>query len=185
MITDTTIVLSPQLRLQLITAEDHAQHLALMQRIYPPAFAYLWPDGGAWYINHVHRKAALLADLAVANAPYYHVYHRGALRGILRLKRESACPDHPDLLALKLDRLYLDDAVRGQGIGTTLIDYCKQLVRQQGACLLWLERMDTNAATIGFYQKNGFKPGGRFRLTFAEMYPHFRGMQRLWWRVPT
>lgn len=180
------LLLTPELHLLPITPADHPRHLALMQRIYPPAFAYLWPDGGAWYLDHVHGKPAFLKDLAAVNTTYQHVYFRDELIGILRLESEKPCPDFPDRPAsdfLKLDRLYLDDTVRGKGIGTTLIDYVKTEALRLDKSILWLERMDTNEATIGFYRKNGFVDGGTFRLPYENMYARFRGMYRMSWRA--
>lgn len=174
--------LTPELHLRPITPVDHARHLGLMKRIYPPAFAYLWPDGGAWYVNNIHNETALRKDLSEPDAPYHHVYFRNELIGILRLQLHEECPDFPGEPALKLQRLYLADDVRGHGIGTTIMDYVKAETRRLGKALLWLERMDTNAATIGFYRKNGFADGGAFRLTYERMHEQFRGMYRMWWR---
>lgn len=153
-----------------------------MERIYPPAFAYLWPDAGAWYVNHVHSRESLERDLAQPDALYYHVFFREELVGIYRLKLNTELVDFPGEPTLKLDRLYLDDAMRGQGIGSALVEYAKRETRRLGKSILWLERMDTNEATIAFYQKCGFMDGSAFRLTFEQMHPEYRGMHRLWWR---
>ncbi len=177
----SAIHLSDHIHLRAIQPKDHDKHFALMKRIYPPAFDYLWPDAGVWYVDRVHRKKALLADLSVPDAPYYHVYFLDELIGIFRLKLNAENPDFPGAPALKLDRVYLDDAVRGQGIGSALIDYAKAETLRLGKSLLWLERMSTNEATIGFYHKHGFVDGGEFRLTFEQMYPRFRGMFRMAW----
>lgn len=179
----SVIHLSDQVHLRTITPEDHAKHFALMERIYPPAFAYLWPDAGAWYVDRTHNQAALLADLSVPGAPYYHVYYQEELIGIFRLKLHTENPDYPGASALKLDRVYLDDAVRGQGVGSVLIEYAKAETIRLGKSLLWLERMNTNEATIGFYRKHRFVDGGEFRLPFEQMYSHFRGMFRMAWRA--
>ncbi|MEM6770088.1 MAG: GNAT family N-acetyltransferase [Bacteroidota bacterium] len=173
--------LTPDLWLQPIRAEDYHLHLELMERIYPPAFAYLWPDAGAWYVDRTHNQTALQRDLATPNAPYYHVYFRGGLVGIFRLKLAAPNPDFPGRSALKLDRVYLDDAIRGQGVGTQLMEYAKAETRRLGREILWLERMDTNEATKAFYRKCGFRQGSDFRLTFERMHEEYRGMHRLWW----
>lgn len=175
--------LSDTLYLAPIRPDDHPAHLALMQRIYPSAFAYLWPDGGAWYVSHVHGEQAFRQDLALPDAPYFHVYQHDRLVGIFRLKLHARCPDFPELPALKLDRMYLADEVRGQGIGKALVTYAMEETRRRGKEILWLERMDSNAATIGFYRDLGFTESGQFRLTFAQMYPKYRDMRRLALRV--
>lgn len=179
----TAISLSENLRLEPILATDHPVHQALMQRIYPPAFAYLWPDDGAWYLERTHGEPAFLKDLAQAAAPYWHVYFKDGLIGIFRLKYHADFPDQPGVPALKLDRIYLDSAVRGQGIGKALVDFAKAEARSLNKSILWLERMDTNEATIAFYRRCGFQDGSLFRLTFDLMYVELRGMQRVWLEV--
>jgi ribosomal protein S18 acetylase RimI-like enzyme len=176
------IYLTDTVSLRNIQPKDHPKHLELMQRIYPPAFSYLWPDGGDWYVDKVHSEAAFLSDLATPDAPYKHVYFKDKLIGIYRLKLNNPNPDFPDEPTLKIDRLYLDDAVRGNGIGSILITHAKAETLRQGKQLLWLERMDTNEATIRFYRKHDFMDGSTFRLPFVQMYEKFRGMRRLWWR---
>ena len=68
-------------------------------------------------------------------------------------------------------------------MGSALVNYAKAETHRLDRELLWLERMDTNDATIGFYQKCGFVRGSAFRLTFGLMYEQFRGMHRLWWEA--
>lgn len=177
------LLLREDLYLREIRPEDHARHRALMQHIYPQAFAYLWPDEGAWYVNHVHRQEALLADLATPDAPYYHVYFRDQLIGILRLKRHVGCPDFPGRPALKLERMYLDDAARGHGIGKALVAFARREARRLHKTILWLERMDSNDATISFYRSAGFTDGGSFTLDMPLMYEQRRGMVRMWLEV--
>ncbi|MEM9931423.1 MAG: hypothetical protein AAF840_16555 [Bacteroidota bacterium] len=96
MLPQNDVLLTEELFLRPIRPEDHLQHLRLMHRIYPPAFAYLWPDEGAWYINHIHTATALQQDLAVPDAPYYHVYFQENLIGIFRLKLAAPNPDFPE-----------------------------------------------------------------------------------------
>lgn len=177
------IRLTDDLSLRSIRPEDHAIHLALMQRIYPPAFAYLWSDGGAWYVNHIHAPAALRQDLQTPDAPYYHVYFREQLSGILRLKLHTTCPDFPEVPALKLERIYLDATVRGNGIGKTLVAFARREARRLHKEILWLERMSTNTATIGFYRRAGFADGGTFTLDMQLMHEPLRGMVRMWLEI--
>lgn len=175
--------LSDEVTLHLIRPEDHDRHLSLMQRIYPPAFAYLWPDDGAWYVENIHGAKRFFRELATPGAPYYHVYLGDHLVGIFRLQLHAPCPDFPDEPALKIDRIYLADAVRGRGIGGLLVAYARAETQRLGKNLLWLERMDTNEATIAFYRKHGFTDGNPFRLTMDLMYEELRGMRRVWWRT--
>jgi GNAT superfamily N-acetyltransferase len=177
------ISLNDQLDLHPLRARDAPVHFALMRRIYPPAFAYLWPDGGVGYVERIHGEPSFLRDLSEEDAPYYRVEWEGKPIGVLRLQLHHPCPDVPGASALKLDRLYLGPEARGKGVGTSLLQYTFDLATQLGKQLVWLERMDSNEDTIAFYQRRGFREGGTFRYGGPDMLEEFRGMRRLLFRL--
>lgn len=154
-----------------------------MHRIYPPAFAYLWPDGGVGYAERIHGKDAFLRDLLERDAPYFRVEWRGAPIGILRWQVGKPSPDLPDLAALKLDRLYLGPEARGKGVGTQLLRFIFDTAARLGKSLVWLERMDSNDGTIAFYRSRGFVEGGAFRYDGPAMLDEYRGMTRLFYVI--
>ena len=173
------IHLNAFLSLHPLTPADHPAHATLMRRIYPPAFAYLWPDGGEWYLETYHGREAFEGDLAEDNCPYYHVHLEGKPIGILWLRLHAPDPDHPELPGLKLERIYLDPSITGRGIGSYLMNYVKAAGRRLGKALVWLERMDSNESTIRFYRRQGFTRGGAFSFGHGPMYAHLRDMHRL------
>ena len=177
--TMSEIILSRTLQLRPLTPADHPVLQALMQRIYPPAYAHLWPDGGAWYLRRQYGRANYLRELAEPNAVYHFVLHYGEPTGIVRLVKGTSLVDQPTVRACKLHRIYLDQAIHGQGIGKQIIQWTIDTCRQQGFDLLWLEAMDTAPAALAFYERMGFTRSGAFRLDMPLMYPSLRGMYRL------
>ena len=63
----------------------------------------------------------------------------------------------------ELTYLATDPAHRGQGIGERLVESFNVSLRGQGVVAYELSVDDDNAAGIGFYEKLGFRPIGRYR----------------------
>ena len=171
--------LSANLRLRPLQPSDQPAVWSLMQRIYPPAYAHLWPDGGEWYLNSQYAPENFLQELAQPRAQYCSVDYRGQSVGILRLVDDLPLVDRPDVRASKLHRLYLDQAVQGRGIGKRVMRWAIDSRRAGGYELLWLEAMDSAPAALAFYARMGLTRTGAFTLDMPLMYPSLRGMYRL------
>ena len=177
--------LSPNtLRYARLTDADQPGLIALMRRIYPPVYAYLWPDGGEWYVNSQYGENNFRAELADPRADYRLVLADDQAVGIVRTVYGQANPDHPERSATKLHRLYLDPSFQGRGIGRRVIDDVENACRQRGIDHLWLEAMDSAEGSLAFYRRMGFQGGGHFTLDMPKMYPACRGMWRMFRELP-
>ena len=167
------------LRYAPLTDADQPQLISLMRRIYPPVYAYLWPDGGEWYVNSQYGEGNLRAELADPRADYRFVLVDDRAVGIVRTVADQSSPDDPDRKAMKLHRLYLDPAYQGRGIGRQVMDDVVAGCQTQGIGYLWLEAMDSAEGSLAFYRRMGFEGGGHFTLDMPKMYPSCRGMWRM------
>ncbi len=168
-----------ELRFHPITAADQPALLSLMKRIYPPVYAYLWPDGGDWYVESQYGSANVARELADPVADYRFMVWGGEPVGILRFVPGLPLADRPDSTATKLHRLYLDPAVQGRGIGRGAIAFVEEACRTRGEEWLWLEAMDSAPAAISFYERLGFRRVAPFTLEMPRMLPRYRGMWRM------
>ena len=50
--------------------EDYSILHELMVRIYPPAYTYLWPDNGEWYIQTFYGKEQVKNDLEDSHSSF-------------------------------------------------------------------------------------------------------------------
>lgn len=155
---------------------DQPQLFALMQKIYPAVYAYLWDDAGAWYLHHAFGPAAFAADLADPRGRYYFVTDRAEPIGILRILEEAPLPEYPAQPSTKLHRIYLAASHQGRGWGQRLVRWVQQQYNQDPAGILWLEVMDSQPPAIAFYEKMGFQRGQAFQLSFTGIHPPLRGM---------
>ncbi|MEM1326448.1 MAG: GNAT family N-acetyltransferase [Bacteroidota bacterium] len=170
------IELSASVRLEPILAEHQEELYHLMRRIYPAAYAHLWKDGGAQYVEQLYRTDNFYQELDLPCSLYYFVNYEGERVGILRLVQHQNVHGEYDEQSTKLQRIYLAPELQGKGIGKLLIAWCSTQFLQQEGDRIWLEVMETESKALGFYQRVGFEIVDNFEFDAEMMYPHLRGM---------
>lgn len=162
---DTHIKLVP------IKKKDVAAVYALMQRIYPPVYAYLWEDKGAQYLQHTYSQTNLTAELSNPNTHYYFVRYLSQTIGIFKYDLQAQG-------RIKLHRIYLQKDHHGKGIGKTLL---QALVAnyQHAYQELWLEAMVSESQAVRFYQKLGFEIIDQYALSFPGLYSKYNQMYQM------
>jgi len=68
----------------------------------------------------------------------------------------SACElaDHPG--EMKLDKLYVNQDLRGRGYGSLLLGHVEDIARKQGCHTVYLQVNKNNTSAIEAYQRNGY-----------------------------
>ncbi|MGB6268733.1 MAG: GNAT family N-acetyltransferase [Olleya sp.] len=157
-----------------IKLSNQSTLLALMQRIYPPAYEDFWENKDcSWYINKQYNPKQLKEELAVPNTDYYFINYKNENIGILRLIHDL------NTKTTKLHRLYLDQNYQGLGLGTKAIQLSGDLAKQKGSKTIWLEAMDTKTQALNFYKKAGFKIIETYQLEHQLIHKHLRGMHKM------
>lgn len=174
------IAVSDTITLKPISIDDQEKLFALMSKIYLPEYRHLWFDAGAWYMNKIYSYANLERDLATPNSSYYFVYYQSEAIGILKLIESVTLIEHKDRKSAKLDRIYLDPAFHGKGIGKSLIYWAENRLAANGHSFLWLEAIDTQKKALQFYEKMDYKICGTFELEYELIHPSLRGMYRMY-----
>ena len=124
-------------------------------------------------VNHVHAsiRPDLFADgerkytqaelcdiLRDADRPVLAAYRDGILIGYafcIRQKNDGNMVPHTTLY---LDDLCVDEACRGQHVGSALYEYVKDFAREQGCYNLTLNVWALNEGARRFYEKCGLRP---------------------------
>ncbi len=176
----SVILVTDAIELRPISANDQRQLWELMVEVYPKAYAHLWEDDGAWYLNHIWNTADVERELKDTNALYYFVTFQQKDIGILRIVENADFVDRPSDKALKIHRLYLDDTAQGKGVGKAIMTWAEAYARETGHQGIWLEVMDTKTQALKFYQRCGYEITSDFRLDFTIMHAHFRGMHKMY-----
>lgn len=162
------------IQLHRLSPADAVRVRALMYRIYPSAYEYLWQDGGRWYLEQMYTVEGLRAELADPTAHCWIITALGEEQGFLKLIEQSQ-PGEEDGRGLYLQRLYLLPAARGRGLGHQLMQFTFEWARQHGCTYVWLEAMEVSRAR-NFYARYGFEARGCRRLDFPGMHDEMRGL---------
>jgi ribosomal protein S18 acetylase RimI-like enzyme len=80
--------------------------------------------------------------------------------GYLKLNHHNSSHDAKDSKGLEIERIYVEEAYLGKGIGPALFSFVRELAEQENATHLWLGVWEHNARAIRFYEKLAFTPFG-------------------------
>lgn len=94
----------------------------------------------------------------------------GAALGYALLTAHPSGPtfDLGDLVG-DLESLSVSPAVRGAGIGTALIERCREILRGRGVSYWSVTAVDSNAGVLRLYEREGFRPLAR--VLMARLTP--------------
>lgn len=158
-------------------SESDAELLsAVALKAYCDHYLHLWYDGGEWYKEKSFASEHLAKELADKNAMFFLVRHGGIDAGFLKLNVDAALNEFSKKEALELERIYLNAASAGHGIGSFLLAYTFEFARSGKKKIVWLKVMDSSTEAIRFYKKHGFEICGTHHLEFPQMKEEFRGM---------
>jgi putative acetyltransferase len=82
-----------------------------------------------------------------------YVYDDGVIRGFLTI-RPNQCEDYGK--HLEILRIYTDPAMKGEGIGSKLLDFAWQKAIQKGCDGICLWVVEENTAARNFYERRGY-----------------------------
>ena len=163
------------------SVNDAAMLAVLAQQIYKEHYLHLWhPGGAAWYMNeYAYATDKIVQDLTDANVEYYIAFQNEAPIGYLKLVLNAVLPAHESYDAIEVERIYIHQQFTGKGIGKQLMNLAMQRALQLKKDMVFLKAMDSSAAAIAFYKKEGYSICGSLQLPLPEfelMQEKFRGM---------
>jgi diamine N-acetyltransferase len=151
---------------------------SLAKEFYLPHYTHLWLDGGKSYAEYSFSEEKLKREMSYQTSAFYWIQLDNQPVGFLKLRLDEALPTPPQDDALQLERLYLRQGTTGGGIGSEVMNFVKQVAKQNQKKWIWLNVMDSSPA-IQFYQKHGFETFDKVQLEFEAMKQEFRGLLRM------
>lgn len=143
---------------------------AFFRKILNPDFALAARDQDGALLGLAGLKTAngslldgTFSDLS-QNYGWFGAVWRGAMLSVLERRLQDG--------VLQMDGIFVDEAARGRGIGTALLDAVSEQARASGAKTVQLDVIDTNPRARALYEKVGFRPiseerTGPFRWVFG------------------
>ncbi|KAH6658738.1 acyl-CoA N-acyltransferase [Truncatella angustata] len=112
------------------------------------------------YLKTTYSADAITAEFADPSKTYMVARNRvGEVVGIAQLHRAQ---NHPCVQSQAhemavMQKVYVDTAAHGQGIGPKLVGSIEQLARKEGIKYVWLRATDHNVRAHRLYQKLGYE----------------------------
>lgn len=160
-----------------LTLADIPWLSAHMQAHYPPAYAYLWNDAGAWYVANMYNEEKLTEEFKDPRAKFYKIADENNEYGFCKIiegKPPTTGADN-SLKYYYFQRIYLATNAQGKGVGTRIMHHFAELARAANYDRIWLEAMEVGKAKT-FYERLGYYPTGMIRLPFPSMKDEMRGL---------
>lgn len=146
-----------------------------MQQHYAPAYAYLWEDGGKWYVEKTYSMDQLKGEFKDCAAAFYRVKSGDDAVGYCKTIDGKIPANSRSGSYFYLQRLYLATDRQGLGIGGRVMQLLEQRAIEKQVDCFWLESMEVGDSRR-FYERLGFEQTDRIRLPFPGMIEEYRGL---------
>ena len=140
------IFISEAITLKNIAIENHSQLEALIKRIYPPAYKYLWKNNDcSFYFNKFYSLENLKKELLEPHSEYYFIMLNNNIEGILRVLFNTTFQNLESTIlnTCYLHRIYLSEKAQGKGIAKQLLHWIELKALEKNNKLVWLKAMDS------------------------------------------
>lgn len=139
---------------------DAAALAAFARRTFVDAYAANnVPQHVSDYVEDAFAPERIRADLARDDVVYLIARIAGsadALCGYTKLCTDSTIPCVDDVQAAQIERVYVDPAAQGSGLGGRLLEATVEFAGSRGAAVAWLAVWEENRAAQRFYARHGF-----------------------------
>lgn len=108
------------------------------------------------YLEEAFDRNRMLFELSNKNSHFYFAFANNQLAGYLKINIDDAQCDLKDKNGLEIERIYVKDQFKRNGIGIKLINIGIEKAIVYKKEFVWLGVWEKNKTAIGFYKKNGF-----------------------------
>jgi len=111
-----------------------------------------------YFLEHHYSEEKLLSEILNPDSRFFFAKIKNTIIGYLKINRKGAQTVLPNDDGLEVERIYIDEAFKGRGIGKLFIDKTIESAKKFKAAYIWLGVWEHNKRAIRFYEKNGFIP---------------------------
>lgn len=129
----------------------------ISRKIFYDSFHHLnTPENMKEYMERAFDPQRLLAELMNPLSEFYFIQVEGTVAGYMKINQSEAQSDLHDDDSLEIERIYVDAAFQGQGLGAKLIEKALERARDMRLHYIWLGVWEKNPDAIRFYERQGF-----------------------------
>lgn len=122
----------------------------------------------AQYLEESFHVKKVEAELNNPACHFYFLEGGQSLAGYLKLNEAPAQSDVNDAESLEIERIYIRQAFKGQGLGRRLMSFALEQAEALSKKYVWLGVWDQNVDALAFYGKMGFEEAGRHSFRMGE-----------------
>jgi ribosomal protein S18 acetylase RimI-like enzyme len=147
------------IRIVEISLRDLKNLQALARRTFYESFAAVNSEQNmASYMESHFSDEKMTAEILNPNSNFFVALWEEATCGYLKINKGIAQTVLQNGKGLEIERIYIENAFKGRGIGKLFISKAVEVAKLSSANYLWLGVWEHNHQAVQFYEKNGFKP---------------------------
>ena len=124
------------------------------------------PDDMEAYLATAFSLERLGQEIATPDSQTFLLWVDDDAAGYLKLNAGEAQTEARGDDVMEIERIYLLEALKGRGLGRTLMEHALRTARRAGKSKVWLGVWERNVSAIEFYRRSGFEVVGEhvFRI---------------------
>jgi ribosomal protein S18 acetylase RimI-like enzyme len=115
------------------------------------------PENMKEYMDRAFNPAQLITELENRRSEFYFIIDQDRKVGYIKINQSGAQSDLQDDDSIEVERIYVDAAYQGKGLGTLLINHAKERAEEMNLKYIWLGVWERNKDAIRFYERHGFE----------------------------
>jgi ribosomal protein S18 acetylase RimI-like enzyme len=148
----------PEIQIVEVALKDLRLLQEIAKRTFYDSFAAMnTPENMQLYMDEYLTDEKLEAEILNPDSRFFFANNENSPVGFIKINQGGAQTVLPNDQAFEIERIYVDQPFKGEGIGRLLISKAVELANASGAGYLWLGVWEYNTPAIRFYEKNGFK----------------------------
>lgn len=159
----------PEIQIADVNLKDLKILQELSKRTFIQAFAAMNnPENFNQFLEHYYAEEKLSAEILNRDSRFFFALYRDEPVGYLKINQGMAQTVLPNDKALEIERIYIDQAYKGKGIGKRILDKAFEQAALSGAEYIWLGVWENNLPAIRFYEKCGFEKYSQHIFTLGD-----------------
>src|SRR5678815_135519 len=141
----------------------------LALRIFYHSFAALNTEANMKsYTEMAYNRKQLLEEINDPRSEHYFLCDGEKKIGFLKLNTAEVQSDIHDPESLEIQRIYIDMAYQGKGLGARLLQFASERAKALGLKYIWLGVWEKNPDAIRFYHRHGYEIFGSHQFVMGD-----------------
>ena len=154
----------------IIANSSHADVIASIgKQSFRDAFAHLFENREELfeYLEYTYDRHKILKSLEKENNIFFLAFVEHVPVGFAKVKKYSLNEQIGSIAQMELQKIYVLSYYHGSGAGQALLGAVIDLANKVQPDFVWLDTHIQNEKAIRFYERNGFRRGGKYLFTIG------------------